>query len=81
MQVTTDLSPGFDLGAKTSDSSEYIIFNHLVFNVLIHKAHGEDMHGVPRRHSAGDDGDASGGSDSTTSVRTSCDMPRADIHT
>lgn len=39
MQGQTHLRPGFDLG--TMNGEDYIIFNHLAFNVLIHKTHGE----------------------------------------
>lgn len=31
--------PGFELGFK--ENGKYYIYNHLVFNVLVHKTHGE----------------------------------------
>lgn len=31
--------PGFELGYK--ENGKYYIYNHLVFNVLVHKTHGE----------------------------------------
>jgi hypothetical protein len=40
VQGPTHLRPGYELGV-TSNKKDYYIFNHLVFNVLIHKSHGE----------------------------------------
>lgn len=39
VQGKTHLRPGFDLG--TISGKDFVIFNHLAFNVLIHKTHGE----------------------------------------
>ena len=39
VQGQTHLRPGFELGARKD--KDYVIFNHLAFNVLIHKTHGE----------------------------------------
>lgn len=61
MQVDTELRPGFVLGAKTSDSSDYIIFNHLILNVLVHKALGAEMHDAPWLEYVRDGGGARGG--------------------
>lgn len=40
MQGPTHLRPGYELGV-TDNGKDFFIFNHLVFNVLIHKTHGE----------------------------------------
>lgn len=40
MQGSSNLRPGFELGAADSQG-EFYIFNHLAFNVLVHKTHGE----------------------------------------
>lgn len=81
MQVIPDLSPGFDLGAKTSDSNGYIIFNHLVFNVLINKAKGADMRAARRHRNAGDVGGARGVSGVMATVCVPCGLSCADVHT
>lgn len=49
MQDETNLRPGFDLGAASGE--DHIVFNHLAFNVLIHKAHDAHANAVkdPRR--------------------------------
>lgn len=39
VQGKTHLRPGFDLGTRYN--KDYVIFNHLAFNILIHKTHGE----------------------------------------
>lgn len=46
VQGPSHLRPGFELGYMEADADKpkmnhYYIFNHLVFNVLIHKTHGE----------------------------------------
>lgn len=40
MQGSSNLRPGFELGAADKDGT-FVIFNHLAFNVLIHRTHGE----------------------------------------
>ena len=42
LQGPTHLRPGFELGtqAKVDGKTKFFIFNHLVFNVLIHKTEG-----------------------------------------
>lgn len=40
VQGPTHIRPGYELGV-TDNKKDYYIFNHLVFNVLIHKTHGE----------------------------------------
>lgn len=40
MQGSSNLRPGFELGAGDPEG-DYYIFNHLAFNVLVHKTHGE----------------------------------------
>ena len=42
----TNVRPGFELGYR--DDEGYYIFNHLVFNVLIHKTHGEYSFSDPK---------------------------------
>eukprot|EP00892_Ulva_mutabilis_P012316 jgi/Ulvmu1/9457/UM052_0023.1 len=39
VQGMAHLQPGFELGAVSG--KDHVIFNHLAFNVLIHKTHGE----------------------------------------
>lgn len=40
MQGSSNLRPGFELGAADKDGN-FVIFNHLAFNVLVHRTHGE----------------------------------------
>jgi hypothetical protein len=40
VQGSSNLRPGFELGAADSEGDFYI-FNHLAFNVLVHMTHGE----------------------------------------
>ena len=40
MQGSSNLRPGFELGAADKDG-HFVIFNHLAFNVLVHRTHGE----------------------------------------